>query len=273
MIILEPKDFSLQQTLECGQVFRFKKIDENEYYLHAKEYVAHLKQKDNILEITSNYEDESFWTNYFDLNTDYSKIKKELSKNKNLLPAINYGYGIHILRQDFSEMLISFIMSQNKQIPQIKQCVELYCQKFGEKIVFEGKEFFTFPKVQTLPSIEEIKECKVGFRDKYILDALEKEINGYFENIDNLSEKEQEEKLLSVKGIGPKVTACIMLFGLSRTNRFPIDVWVQRKMQDLYFEGNTKDKETIQKKAEDLFGNYKGYAQQYMFFAGINNII
>ena len=112
-----------------------KKIDENEYYLHAKEYVAHLKQKDNILEITSNYEDKSFWTNYFDLNTDYSKIKKELSKNENLLPAINYGYGIHILRQDFSEMLISFIMSQNKQIPQIKQCVELYCQKFGEKIV------------------------------------------------------------------------------------------------------------------------------------------
>jgi 3-methyladenine DNA glycosylase/8-oxoguanine DNA glycosylase len=94
-----------------------------------------------------------------------------------------------------------------------------------------------------------------------------------FKNIDNLSEKEQEEKLLSVKGIGPKVTACIMLFGLSRTNRFPIDVWIQRKMQDLYFEGNTKDKETIQKKAEDLFGNYKGYAQQYMFFAGINNII
>jgi len=132
---------------------------------------------------------------------------------------------------------------------------------------------FTFPKIQTVPSIEKIKECKVGFRDKYIIDALEKEINGYFENIDNLSEKEQEEKLLSIKGIGPKVTACIMLFGLSRTNRFPIDVWIQRKMQDLYFEGNTKDKETIQKEAEDLFGNYKGYAQQYMFFAGINNII
>ena len=106
-----------------------------------------------------------------------------------------------------------------------------------------------------------------------INNALEKEINGYFKNIDNLSEKEQEEKLLSVKGIGPKVANCILLFGLSRTNRFPIDVWIQRKMQDLYFEGNTKDKETIQKKAEDLFGNYKGYAQQYMFFAGINNII
>ena len=141
MIILKTKDFSLQQTLECGQVFRFKKITENEYYLCAQEHVSHIKQKDNLLEITSNYENESFWTNYFDLNTNYAKIKKELNKNEKLLPAINYGYGIHILRQDFSEMLISFIMSQNKQIPQIKQCIELYCQKFGEKIVLKEKNF------------------------------------------------------------------------------------------------------------------------------------
>lgn len=273
MIELECKDFNIKQTLECGQIFRFQKISDTEYIILNKSNVAHVIQENSKLFISSNNEDKSFWENYFDLNTDYKLIKDILSKDKIIKPAVDYGSGIHILRQDIEEMIISFIMSQNKQIPQIKQCIDLYCKKFGEEKEFQNKKYFSFPDIKTLPSLEELKECKVGFRDKYILDALTKINEGYFKDIKTLSEKEQEEKLLSIKGIGPKVCNCIMLFGLNKTQRFPIDVWIKRKMQDLYFDGEETDNTVIQNKAKELFGKYSGFSQQYMFYAGINGAI
>ncbi|WP_286077636.1 DNA glycosylase [Thomasclavelia cocleata] len=273
MLELEVKDFDLKQVLECGQVFRFEKISDTEYIILNKSNIAHCIQKASKLFITSNNEDKSFWENYFDLNTDYRYIKEVLSKDKIMKQIITYGNGIHILRQDFEEMVISFIMSQNKQIPQIKQCIELYCKKFGEKISFQNKEYFSFPNIKNIPTLEELKKCKVGFRDKYLLDAITKINEGYFNNIKILSEKEQQEKLLTIKGIGPKVCNCIMLFGLNNTKRFPIDVWIKRKMQDLYFEGKEVSNLEIENKAKELFGDFKGFAQQYLFYAGISKVI
>ncbi len=277
MIKLKCDDFDLKQTLECGQIFRFNKISDNEYIIFVKSNIAHLIQREDtdskVLLIDSNNNDEGFWIEYFDLNKNYKEIKENLSKDKIMKSVIDYGAGIHILKQDFEEMLISFIMSQNKQIPQIKQCINLYCQYFGNEITFKETKYFSFPKFSNaLPSIEELRKCKVGFRDKYLLDALTKINKGYFDNIKELSEKEQEEKILTIKGVGPKICNCVMLFGLSRTERFPIDVWIKRKMQDLYFEGKETDNTTIAIKANDLFGEFSGFAQQYLFYAGINKV-
>lgn len=276
MIKLKCNDFDLKQTLECGQIFRFNKISDNEYIIFTKSNVAHLIQEEDgnskILFIDSNNNNENFWIEYFDLNTDYKQIKENLSKDEIMKSVINYGSGIHILKQDFEEMLISFIMSQNKQIPQIKQCINLYCEYFGNEMIFEKTKYFSFPKFNELPSLEDLRKCKVGFRDKYLLDALTKIDEGYFDNIRELSEKEQEEKILSIKGVGPKVCNCVMLFGLSRTERFPIDVWIKRKMQDLYFDGKETDNKIISMKANELFGEFSGFAQQYLFYAGINKV-
>lgn len=277
MVKLKCNDFDLKQTLECGQIFRFNKISDNEYIIFTKSNIAHLTQKQDkdskILLIESNNYDENFWIEYFDLNRNYKEIKECLSKDEIMKSVINYGSGIHILKQDFEEMLISFIMSQNKQIPQIKQCINLYCQYFGKEKTFENIKYFTFPKFNKLPLLEDLRKCKVGFRDKYILDALIKIDEGYFDNIKELSEKEQEEKILTIKGVGPKVCNCVMLFGLSRTEKFPIDVWIKRKMQDLYFEGQETDNKVISNKAYNLFGVFSGFAQQYLFYAGINSLI
>lgn len=273
MLELDVKDFNLKQTLECGQVFRFQRISDMEYIILNKSNVAYCIQEDSKLFIVSNNENQDFWKNYFDLNTDYEYIKEVLTTDKTMKKIITYGDGIHILRQDFEEMIISFIMSQNKQIPQIKQCIELYCKNFGEKITFQNEEYFSFPNIKNIPTLEELRECKVGFRDKYLLDAIIKIDEGYFNNIKFLSEKEQEEKLLSVKGIGSKVCNCIMLFGLNNTKRFPIDVWIKRKMQDLYFEGKEVNNLQIENKAKELFKDFAGFAQQYLFYAGINNVV
>lgn len=274
MLKLKCYDFDLKQTLECGQIFRFNKISDNEYIIFTQLNIAHLIQQDDkdskILLIDSNNNNENFWIEYFDLNTDYKEIKESLSKDEIMKSAISYGSGIHILKQDFEEMLISFIMSQNKQIPQIKQCINLYCQYFGEEQMFQNEKYFSFPRFKELPTLEDLRKCKIGFRDKYILDALLKIKEGYFNNIKELSEKEQEDKILSIKGVGSKVCNCVMLFGLSRTERFPIDVWIKRLMQDLYFDGEKTNNKIISDKANDLFGKFSGFAQQYLFYAGIS---
>ena len=273
MLTLETQDFTLKDTFECGQCFRFKRISLNEYIIQTRDVVARIIQNDNVLHIYSTYEEPSFWRQYLDLDTNYSLIKQRLSNDVSIKKAIEYGSGIHILRQNFQEMLISYIMSQNKQIPQIQQCITLFCQKYGEPISFESSLFFSFPKSFLNITIEGLRECKVGFRDKYLMDAIEKLNQGYFNGIEDLLEKEQEERLLMVKGVGPKVMNCIMLFGLYNTNRFPIDTWIKKEMQKLYFDDKEIKNEKIEKEAEKLFGEYKGYAQQYLFFAGRNGII
>lgn len=261
-IVLETKDdFSLQQTLECGQCFRFKKIKENEYFVQTKDIVAKVKQNKELLEINSTYEDENFWKFYFDLDTNYKEIQRKISKNEKMKKIVENGKGIHILNQDFFETLISFIMSQNKQIPQIKQCIELFSQKYGNPIIFEGETFFTFPEKTAKPTLEGLKECKVGFRDKYILDAFTK--LGTLKGINTWEPNEQKEKLKEIKGIGDKVSNCILLFSLGRREEFPVDVWIYRRMQEIF--GCTA-KEEAEKKGKELFGEYAGYAQQYLFF-------
>lgn len=262
MITLKTKDnFSLQQTLECGQCFRFQKIQENEYWVQTKDIVARIKQKKELLEINSTYEDEDFWKHYFDLETDYGKIQREISKNEKMEKIVEAGKGIHLLNQDFFETLISFIMSQNKQIPQIKQCIELFSQKYGNPIIFEGKTFFAFPEKTAKPTLEGLKECKVGFRDKYILDAFAK--LGTLDKINSWEPAKQKAKLKKIKGIGDKVSNCILLFSLGRREEFPVDVWIHRRMQDIF---GCTTKEDAEKKGKELFGKYAGYAQQYLFF-------
>ena len=273
MLEFKVNDFSLKDIFECGQCFRYKVINPNEYLIQTNNIVARLIQENNVLYVFSTNEDESFWVEYLDLNRDYFLIKQKLCNDSNLQKAIEYGNGIRILRQDFKEMLISYIMSQNKQIPQIQQCVELFCQKYGERITFENNLFFSFPQSFHNITIEGLRECKVGFRDKYLMDAIEKFNQGYFDDIEKMSEEEQEKRLLNVKGIGAKVMNCIMLFGLHKTNRFPIDVWIKKKMQKLYFGNMEVKNEEIEEEANKLFGEYKGYAQQYLFYAGRNGII
>ena len=163
MLTFKVNDFSLKDIFECGQCFRYKAINPNEYLIQTNNVAARLVQEGNILYIFSTNENESFWRGYLDLDTNYFLIKQKLCNDSNLQKAIGYGNGIRILRQDFKEMLISYIMSQNKQIPQIQQCVELFCQKYGEPITFEGNLFFSFPQSFHNITIEGLRYCKVVF--------------------------------------------------------------------------------------------------------------
>lgn len=271
--ITQLEEFDIKQTLECGQCFHFRKIDESEYVVVHRKKLLRIKQdKSEILfENTSEEEIINIWADYFDINRDYKKIQTKLiNADERLREAIEENSGVRILNQDLNETLMSFIISQNKQIPHIKKIVKELSEKYGDYLgSINGEDFYAFPDVIQLKNIteENYRECKTGFRAKYLADAASKIIEGYIreDELKSIGYLAAKEKLTTIKGVGDKVANCVLLFSLGYRNAFPVDVWIKRIMENMYFEGSVKNEE-IMKFAKEKFGNYGGYAQQYLFY-------
>ena len=262
--MIEYDSFDIGQILECGQCFRFSGSDNN-YSIIAHGKLLNISQtNDKIIfyPCTIN-EFENIWINYFDLNTDYLQIKKILSHSDNILAkAIKLCGGIRILNQDKWECLISFIISQNNRIPQIKKVIENISNMFGSKI---NDQYYTFPtRSQLLNATQEnLQNCKAGFRSKYILDAIKSEIN--LENLSNLSTQDIKNTLMKIKGVGNKVADCSLLFSFGRREVYPTDVWIKRVTQEIYFNNKDVSINQIHNFAKHKSGNLAGYSQQYLF--------
>ena len=269
-------DFDLAQTLECGQCFHFVKLDENDYVLTAKGRVLHVSQQADTVTFYDTEEDEyvNVWKDYFDMDRDYSAVKKKLLENDNKLKdAIESMWGVRILNQDFFETLISFIISQNKQIPHIKKIVADISAKFGTyKGTYGGADMYTFPTLEQLTnaSEEDFKELKTGFRAPYIMDAIRRNMAGQFneKELKNMDYDSCIKELMTIKGVGEKVANCVSLFGLGKKEAFPVDVWIKRIMETMYFDGEDTPKDKIAAFAKERFGGLGGFAQQYLFYYG-----
>ncbi len=278
IVIEDIKDFCLEEVLECGQCFHFTKLQENLYELIALGKYLKICQEDNkmILYNTTMEDFSQYWRRYFDIDRDYSLIKSRILELDNRLEiAINEKPGVRILRQDFFETLISFIISQNKQIPHIKQIVHTISCKFGSEILLEdGRITYSFPTVEQLSRVteDELRECKVGFRAPYIKCAVDMVMNGDIteEKLLGMSVSEARDLLMTIKGVGEKVANCVLLFGLGFTDTFPVDVWMKRIMEHMYFD-EPQDKKLIEAFAMDKYGDLAGYVQQYLFFYGREN--
>ena len=269
-------DFDLAQTLECGQCFHFVKLDENDYVLTAKGRLLHVSQQADTVTFYDTEEDEyvNVWKDYFDMDRDYSEIKnKLLEKDDKLKDAIESMWGVRILNQDFFETLISFIISQNKQIPHIKKIVADISAKFGTyKGTYGGTDMYTFPTLEQLvnASEEDFKELKTGFRAPYIMDAIRRNMAGQFDKneLKSMDYDSCIKELMTIKGVGEKVANCVCLFGLGKKEAFPVDVWIKRIMETMYFDGVDTPKDKIAAFAKEQFGELGGFAQQYLFYYG-----
>ncbi len=271
IILTEFDSFIISETLECGQCFRFLKLNHNDYMIIAHHKVLRITQDDEkiIFYPTNESEFETVWIPYFDLKRNYNYIKDILSDNDFVLrDAVLYAPGIRILNQDFFEGLISFIISQNNRIPRIQQIIQNISQRYGDKI--EGFDnCYAFPSVEQLleADVSALMLCKTGFRAKYILDAVHKvntrEINS--SEINDLETRELKSTLMKIAGVGDKVSDCVMLFSCGRKEVFPTDVWVKRVMQYFYFNNQPVAIQEMQDFAKKHFGEYAGFAQQYLF--------
>ena len=270
--------FNSKHIFECGQCFRWDEESDGSYTGIVGKNVINVKQVENRVIFSSYGADnlEKLVINYFDLTRNYEEIKDKLSKiDEHLARSIKYGSGIRILNQDLWETIISFIISANNNIPRIKGIINRISKNYGEKIEWNGKEYYTFPTVEELSktSVEELRALGLGFRDVRVYETtrkiLEKQVD-----LEELHKEKDTQKvrdiLLTLDGVGPKVADCILLFStLKRFDVFPIDVWVRRVMNELYIknEDETKvSKKEIEKLAKEKYGNLEGIAQQYLFF-------
>lgn len=271
------KDFSLYQTLECGQCFRYYKVDKDDYIVLAKDKMIRIKQERDKLHLNCSEEEyHSFWKNYFDLDRDYKSIKDFLSqKDHNLKQAIDDKHGVRILQQDPWEMLISFILSQTKQIPHIQKLIETLSSVYGSPLgSYDNVTYYSFPTPKQLTSAteERLRELKVGFRAAYIVDAVMKIKTGNvdLEKLWQMTTDQAREQLKLIKGVGDKIADCVLLFGYNRYDVFPVDVWVKRVVET-YYPINAKNMSDIQTFVKNYFGDYAGFAQQYLFYYAREN--
>ena len=272
------KSFELADIFECGQCFRWNKQEDGSYTGVFKGNVMNVQKegKTVIFKGICTGDIKEITEEYFDLNKDYEDMKKRLSLiDENIKISVEYGKGIRILNQDLWEMVISYIISANNNIPRIKGIIERMSKAYGRKIEWNGEEFYTFPTIEELKNVtvEDYRKLGAGFRDIRLYETVQMILQGKV-NLEKLQENpntyEVREQLLTLPGIGPKVADCILLFStLKRFEVFPIDVWVRRVMNELYIknEDETKvNKKEIEKLAQEKFGNLAGLAQQYLFY-------
>lgn len=263
-------DFDLKHIFECGQCFRWDANEDGSYTGTAGGRVADMYHEAGTLNIWQSDKvdfddesfneslDESFWRRYLDLDNDYGRIKRKLSADPVMKKAIPYGYGIRILKQDPWETTVSFIISQNNNIPRIKRNINDLSCLAGEKICsYKGRDWYDIPSPEKLAGMAEddLAPVRLGYRARYLIETAQcvcdKGIDVLYQDLDSLC------------GVGPKVASCIRLFGLEQMDSFPVDVWVKRVMKGLY--GLEKPGE-IKEFAKKRFGEYGGYAQQYLFY-------
>lgn len=247
----------LSQTLFCGQCFRWQKESEQQFTGIAMGRRLTLTQtEDTILfHHCTEEEVETVWKPYFDLGTDYRKVQAGLKGNDPVMEqAVQYGSGIHILRQDPWETLCSFIISQNNNIPRIQGIIDRLCSTFGDPIA--GGYDFPSPERMAKLTVEDLAPLRSGFRAKYLVSASQMVASGEIDlsPLYTMDLGEARRILQKIHGVGPKVAECVLLYGFHRMECFPMDVWMKRAMALLY-PGETGER----------FGKFAGIAQQYLF--------
>ena len=260
IIITNPQDFDIVQTLNCGQIFRFV-IDGNTARVFSLDKMTKINFNKDKIEIETPNTD--YFYNFFDLSTDYGAIKNKLALDPLLAPAIKFGGGIRIINNTAFEMLISFIISANNNIKRIKNSIEFLCSRFGEN---KG-EYYAFPTLQALKTatVQDFVEAGLGYRAEQMFDTVQKLTPEYIAKIETADNKTKMQLLIALKGIGEKVANCIMLFGLGVKNVFPVDVWIN-KVYNHIFSKNETDRSKITKELTERYGELSGYAQQYFYY-------
>ena len=250
-ILLKQPDFDLDETLDCGQAFRWEKTGADTYsgaFLNKKLTISR-EEEDGVFRLHDTTEEdmEKVWADYFDLQTDYGELKRRFSEDETLSKACAYAGGIRILRQDKWEALSSFIISQNNNIPRIKGIIGRLCEHYSG-----------YPSIEDMAdeTADSLSYLRAGFRAKYLVDAISRIRSGEID-LDKVAKMDIDDarKLLqTIKGVGPKVAECALLFGFYRTEAFPKDVWVKRVMANWYPDG-----------LPECTKGVEGIAQQYLF--------
>lgn len=267
ILIKDTSEFYPKHILECGQVFRYLNSDSG-YKIFSKKLFCGLIYANGYVTIDST--DTDYFAKYFDLDRDYGDIKRRLSGYPLMTEAIGYGYGVRILNQDPAEMILSFIISANNNIPRIKGIIERLCRAAGDDI---GGGEYAFPDISALSGLnrEFYRSLGTGYRADYLVKTVGALNEGFDTDLKNVPLAEARKRLMSLSGVGRKVADCILLFGYHRTEVFPVDTWIE-KVYEKMFGISGKSTVYIADKLSEYYGDLAGYAQQYLYYYARENL-
>ena len=261
-IFIKNDYIDLKQIAESGQCFRWKKICPGRYFVISDGRTACFFQEKTGIRILCHEKDEEYFRKYLDLDTDYEKIIEQIDPEDRFLSgAAKMGKGIRILRQDLWEMIISFLISQQNNITRIKKCIENISREFGvRKTSSTGAEYYAFPTAEALAlaTEEQLRECNLGYRAKYVLDTARKVCFGDIplNSLHDMTYKAARKELLGLYGVGEKVADCICLFGLHQLDAFPVDTHIRQALDAHYKRGFPNRR----------YKGCRGVMQQYIFY-------
>ena len=263
--------FDLRAIAEGGQAFRWNLQSDGSFTGVVGSMVIKVLQKGNQLWIESNAKSDigRSMERYFDLERDYMTLERQLSEYSELSNVIKQCSGYRILQQDPWETTVSFIISANNSIANIKNSIELLCRYYGNAISYGGRRYYTFPTAEVLAKADNstLMKTKCGYRARYLLETARKIARGEvdLDQIKELPTPLAMEALQKLPGVGPKVAHCILLFSMQKFDAFPVDTWIKRALEDLYFGGEDIPLKELRDFAQERYGSNAGFVQQYLF--------
>lgn len=267
--------YDLKRTIESGQAFHWIPSEASSWETAWRGSWVSVKQvsSSEIIIETNSADDDALsqLADYFQCHVDFAAILRSFPNDALMQKAVEFCSGLRLLRQDPWLCLASFILSSTKQITQIKDIVRLMSIQLGRPIPCPkgDHQVDDFPEPRDIVRAGEsaVRKCKAGFRAKYIYRCAQAIDSGSFdlENVRSLSLEEARNTLTSLPGVGPKIADCVLLFAYGFSRAFPIDVWVQRVLQDYYFGGAKVSRLEMSQFVDDYFGANAGFAQQYLF--------
>jgi N-glycosylase/DNA lyase len=259
---LQIHPFSLKDTLECGQFFRFTKVM-NTYIVQTSDQIFSLWQKGDFLY----YEGvkESFLTHLFRLEEDLDLILKEIDRDQFIHLAVQKYRGMRLIRQDPWECLFSFLCSSAKTIPHIRTMIEALCKSAGERVLWGNHVGYGFPEAHCIKSCIQLESVKAGFRTNYLVKVSRCIDRNQLYALKGLPYREARQKLMSLPGVGRKIADCTLLYSLDFLEAFPVDTWIKKGLQKVYFGGRRIGEKEMEEFTASHFGLYAGYAQLYLY--------
>ena len=261
-VAFDVHDFALQHTLCCGQFFRYVQLD-NAYYVHSRDKLFKIQQTGTRLDVIGS--SHHFVSSLFDLEQDYTPILKALATDAALRPLVAQLPGIRIMNQDPWECLIGFVCSAASNIKRIQQNMNALAEQFGQPIALDGFSSFTFPKPGAIDNPRALKLCRLGFREKYVQHINDCVTDAWLKRLRHKNYDDAKQALMELPGVGEKIADCVLLFSLGFRQAFPVDVWIKRVVEELYFDSKPVAEKNIAAFGRERFGMNAGLAQQYLF--------
>ncbi len=262
MNCIEVMDFSLNHTLNSGQLFRYISFRDH-YLIHAGSRLFKIWQKGSRIFFEG--VGEEFITQFFRLDDDLEGIYRQIGKDPFIGRAIELYQGLRLMRQDPWECLVSFLCSSAKNIPHIKCILEGLCRHYGQAISLGNYLGHGFPSPDQISRGEYLEKIKAGFRARYLLEISMRAKSMDLGALRRLQYRDAKKELMALPGVGEKIADCVLLFSLDFNEAFPVDTWIRKAICLGYHGGKNLPDREIREFAQGYFGQYAGYAQQYLY--------